>query len=265
MGSLSDIGDEDMKKILCVGLNHFLRPGNDLQGCVPDARSMSALLGGGDMLLDAGTTKKNVMRWLSLALDDAKDGKVDSIALTWSGHGTHYDRPEEADGLGEALVCYDIAEKDGDWDPDTIIKDSELHDLLNQFPASCLVEVWLDTCYSGGMDRVLFPSRSSRFLHNPGNTEGVQRFANSTVTAGLNSNIVMWTASSEAQTSADAYIKSGFHGAFTWYWLQAYQAMPQSSRLELLLATRKGLADNHFEQLPRLKAWNARVQAGVGQ
>lgn len=268
-----------MKGFLAVGINHFLRPGNDLSGCVADEKSMVAVahsLGITDLVYldDAMATKRNAWDALRSLVDLAKVGKLSYLGFSWSGHGTHYARPSEPDGLGEALVCYDIAEKNGEWDRKTIITDQELKDLLNQVPPTCVVEVWLDTCYSGGMDRALTDrifyhkdksiTKADRFLHAPDNPAGNLRVANVTMSQGLNSNIIMWCASSEAQESEDAYIAGGPHGAFTWYWTQAFKANPKASRVELLLKTRAGLKKGGYDQFPRLKCYNAKAQGKVG-
>lgn len=256
-----------MKKMLCIGINHFLHPGNDLSGCVNDAWAMkeiAELLGveSPTVLVDDQVTKLNVMAHLVPAVDEAKIGRLTYLGLAYSAHGTHYPRPEEEDGLGEALCCYDTAEKDGDWNPDTIIKDSELNLLLNQVPLTCTVEVWLDTCYSGGMDRAW--GRTNRYLHNPGNAEKLIRLSDSTVTKGLNKNIIVWQACSEAQTSADAFIEKGWHGAFSYAWIRAFNSNPRDSRVGILLSTRKWLSINKYSQFPRLKCWNAPAQRACG-
>ena len=254
-----------MKQFLAVGLNHFQVPGNDLQECVADAVDMQALgikMGAGNTILrDGQATKSGALICLGVLVNQAKAGNLSYLGFSWSGHGTHYSRPEEPDGLGEALVCYDIAEKDGEWNPATIIKDTELRDLLNQVPATCTAEVWLDTCFSGGMDRA-FGKGKNRFLHNPDNPDKALRVANMNMSQGLNSNIIMWCACSEAQESADAPDLG--NGAFTYYWLKAFKDNPQASRVELLLATRDGLKANGYDQFPRLKCWNAAGQKAVG-
>ena len=257
-----------MKKALCVGINHFKRPGNDLAGCVPDAKEMQLILKVDEAIvcLDSQATKFNAMSMLKDLVAQAKSGQLSYLAFSWSGHGTHYPRPEEPDGLGEALVCYDLDEVDGEWNPAGLIKDTELRDLLNRVPLSCTVEVWLDTCYSGGMNRVFGAPgvKHDRFIHNPNNPGSNRRIANSTISQGLNSNIIMWTASSEAQEAADARIAGGAHGAFTYYWCEAFRKNSKVSRVETLLSTRKALAANRFDQFPRLKCWNGPAQKRVG-
>lgn len=264
-----------MKNALCVGINHFKRPGNDLAGCVPDAEEMGAVFANlgatPTVITNASVIRQRVLAELDAMSLQARIGKLAYFAFAWSGHGTHYAQSLEDDGLGEALICYDCDVIGDEWNPDTIIKDTELRNILNQFPPSCTVEVWLDTCYSGGMDRVLSPHKpfpaiisEGRFLHNPGNPTGHLRVANSTISQGLNSNIIMWCASSEPQESADAYIAGGAHGAFTFFWCEAFKKNPKASRVELLLATRKALSANGYDQFPRLKCWNGPAQMMVG-
>lgn len=254
-----------MKKALCIGLNQFLCPGNDLAGCVPDAVSMKDLLGSLgyeiQLLIDSQATRGRAWDYLSKLIQEAKSGSLSRLAVTWSGHGTHYNCPDEPDGLGEALVCYDTVPVGDDWDMTTLIMDRDLRGLLNQVPESCLVEIWLDTCYSGGMDRAF---SKNRFIHNPGNKARAMRLANTTMPQGLNRNIVMWCACSEGQTAADAFIRGNPHGAFTYYWLKAYRHNTKADRVRLLLDTRAGLRSGYYDQFPRLKCWDVPAHRLVG-
>lgn len=263
-----------MKEFIPVGINHFAIHGNDLSGCVPDANTMESIGEGlgtikTSPILDLKAVKKAFFDRGNISLANALAGKLTYLGISWSGHGTHYNRPEESDGLGEALCCANIAQLGDDWDPATIIKDTELRDFLNKFPMTCLVELWLDTCFSGGMDRALSVAntRSNRFLHNPGNFDKLMRVAspNATMNVGLNSNIIMWCASSEAQESADAFIGGGAHGAFTWYWVNRFKANPKATRTQILVDTRKGLSAAGYDQMPRLKCWPVPAQRQVGK
>jgi metacaspase-1 len=254
-----------MQKFLAVGLNHYLRAGNDLNECVADAHDMGAFFArlhgvSPETLLNLDATKANALRILKQYVQEALEGKLSYIGFSWSGHGTHYSRPEEEDGLGEALVCYDIAEKNGEWDPATIIKDEELRSILNMTPPTCIVEGWLDTCYSGGMDRGFRVARN-RFMHAPDNTHRSLRISNSTITLGLNPNIILWCAASEGQEAADSPELG--NGAFTFAWLNAFRQDPYATRTEILLATRRLIA-GEYEQTPRLKCWNKQAQRSAG-
>ena len=148
------------KRAICVGINKFVNyPQFTLNGCVNDAKDMAALckslLGFKasevTVLSDAQATKAAIMARLKAAVDDAKAGKLSYIVFSWSSHGTQMtdSSGDEPDGMDEAFVPHDIAEKNGDWDPAHIITDDEFHDLFQQLPESVLLEVYLDTCHSG--------------------------------------------------------------------------------------------------------------------
>jgi len=257
-----------MNKALVVGINHFLNyPEYILSGCVPDGRQMAEVyswLGCSVVeLYDDQALDYIVLNRIQEIYQEIILASSYYVGLWFSSHGTHYPEPREPDGLGEALVCNNIMEKDGDW-VSGFIKDKTFRFLLNRFPPQGIVEIGFDTCYSGGMDRIIKPRVKDRFMHNPGNKESQLRIANTTMNMGLNPNIIMWCASSEAETSSDAYIENSAHGAFTYYWVKALKENPKASRVEILLKTRKYLADNKFKQTPRLKCWNAKAQGMVG-
>jgi hypothetical protein len=148
------------KKALFVGINKFANYSQfTLNGCVNDAKDMAAmykdLLGfkASEMstLTDAQATKAAIMTKLKAMVADAKAGKLNYLVFSLSSHGTQMNDTsgDEPDGKDEAFVPYDIAEKNGGWDPAHIISDDELHDLFLQLPPTVLLEVYLDTCHSG--------------------------------------------------------------------------------------------------------------------
>ncbi|HQC80495.1 MAG TPA: caspase family protein, partial [Accumulibacter sp.] len=148
------------KKALFVGINKFANYAQfTLNGCVNDAKDMSALykdLFGFkateiSVLTDAQATKANIIAGLTQMVADAKAGKLNYLVFSLSSHGTQMNDTsgDEPDGMDEAFVPHDIAEKGGAWDPAHIICDDELHDLFVQLPANVLLEVYLDTCHSG--------------------------------------------------------------------------------------------------------------------
>lgn len=255
---------------LCVGINKFAdSPQNNLNGCVNDARMMEQIFnhfsGTPSMLTDSYATKNNIIDILRIERDQSRIDKLHWVGFSFSSHGTTYPDLSEEDGLGEALVCADVRiGANGEWDPDTIITDKELNTLLWTFPKETTVEIFLDTCFSGGMDRMASASLQDRFLPAPGKSMAPQ-FPSSRITVGLPPWVVMWCASSEAQTSADAYIKSDWHGAFTYSWQKVYQGNPKERRVGLLIESRQWLARNFYEQLPRLKCWNKPAQNRVGK
>jgi hypothetical protein len=252
-----------MIDFLCIGINKFALPGNGLQECVADAQTMHDVglaLGAHaiDHLWDSQATKANAIARLTQLIERAKSGLINYAGFSWSGHGT--DDAIGDDGLQEALICADIAVKNGRWDPHTIITAKEFQDLLNQVPETCRVEVWLDVCFSFGLTRKL--CQTPKAIHGPDNVDGRMRMANSQMHHKLNSNIVVWCACSQAQESADA--PNLGNGAGTYSWVKAWKENPQASRIDVIVAQRALIKSLGFDQVPRLSAWNAAAQGVVG-
>lgn len=260
-------------KALCVGINKFKNyPNATLQGCVNDANDMADVLkkflgfNAADIktLTDADATKKNIMDHLKLLVSDAKAGKLDYIVFSMSSHGTQVpdlsgDEPDNAD---EAFCTHDLAELNGRWDPNHIILDDELHDLLITLPQNVLVEVFLDTCHSGtGLKAVdLLPDRKPRFLPPP----SLEEFAKveGRVSRGLHRALlesgsihhILWAACRSNQTSADANIGGSWHGAFTYFFVQELRACNNTlSRSKLIQKVRTDLAKGKYDQTPQLE------------
>ena len=252
-----------MKSFLSIGLNRFEMPGNDLSCCVMDALDMQhvgvSMGAAARILKDGQATKAVAMSELTALVEQAKAGKLTYLGVSWSGHGTNYTAPDG--GLAQAIVCYDTVSAGDDWNLDTIITETEFRDLVNQVPPSCTVEVWADLCFSQGLARHFGTNRS---LHNPGNTQGIQRMADpdKRIHAGLNPNVIMWAACSADETAADA--PALHNGAFTHAWLQAYMDDRKSSRLEVLLRCKAIIRAERFSQTPHLNAYNVKVQLPVG-
>ena len=131
------------KKALFVGINKFASyPQFTLNGCVNDANDMAKLykdlLGFKAseivILTDAKATKTAIMAALKSMVADAKAGVFSYLVFGLSSHGTQMNDTsgDEPDGMDEAFVPHDIAEKKGHWDPAHIIGDDELHDLFTQ-------------------------------------------------------------------------------------------------------------------------------------
>jgi metacaspase-1 len=263
------------KRAICVGINRFKRyPQFELRGCVNDARDMAAhcrkKLGFKasevTLLTDARATKAAIVGALKSAIAAAKKGRLSKIVFTWSSHGTQTPdlSGDEPDGMDEAFVPYDIAEKNGDWDPKRIITDDELHDLFQQLPDGVALEVFLDTCHSGtglrGAEfslhapRVKFvapPSRQGTVAQPAVRGFMLQRAARKAEKPATHQ--ILWTGCKASQTSADAYFDGRYSGAFTYCWLKAVaDAGPNASRSAVLTRMRAMLKGN-FSQVPQLE------------
>ena len=272
------------KKALCVGINNFKNfPSAALQGCVNDANDMSSLLqkllgfqaGDISVLTDAQATKANIISNLKAMVDGAKAGKYTYLVFSLSSHGTQVpdlsgDEPDRAD---EAFCPHDLAQAGNQWDPNHVILDDELRDLFIQLPSNVLLEVYLDTCHSGtglkGIDMLL--DRTPRYLPPP-SLEAFEQVENKRsrglrhgfLEKGIVHNI-LWAACRADQTSADANISGGWHGAFTYYFCkEMYDCKNTLSRAMLLSKVRADLAKGKYSQIPQLETEATNRQLKIG-
>ncbi len=272
------------KKALCVGINKFKNyPAATLQGCVNDANDMSALFqkllgfqaGDISVLTDAQATKANIISNLKAMVDGAKAGKYTYLVFSLSSHGTQVpdlsgDEPDRAD---EAFCPHDLAQAGNQWDPNHVILDDELRDLFIQLPSNVLLEVYLDTCHSGtglkGIDMLL--DRTPRYLPPP-SLEAFEQVENKRsrglrhgfLEKGIVHNI-LWAACRADQTSADANISGGWHGAFTYYFCkEMYDCKNALSRAMLLSKVRADLAKGKYSQIPQLETEATNRQLKIG-
>ena len=270
------------RRALCVGINKFKNyPQAALQGCVNDANDMEALLkrwlgfAAGDIvkLTDARATRANIMKNLKEMVDGAKKGKYSYLVFSLSSHGTQVpdtsgDEPDRAD---EAVCPYDLASAGSFWDPKYIIIDDELNDLFVQLPANVLLEAYLDTCHSGTGIRAfdLLPDRKPRWMPPP-SLEAFKmvdgRRSRGLYKSFLEKGIVhhiLWAGCRADQTSADAHIDGGWHGAFTYYFCKVMnETKNKLARKEVLNRVRKALAPR-YDQIPQLECEATKRKAPV--
>lgn len=272
------------RKALCAGINLFRNyPSATLQGCVNDAHDMSALLqkllgfqsGDITVLTDAKATKANIMKNLREMVDGAKIGKYAYLVFSLSSHGTQVpdlsgDEPDRAD---EAFCPYDLAQSGNQWDKNHIIVDDELRDLFVQVPDNVLLEVYLDTCHSGtGLKAIdMLLDRRPRYLPPP-SLEAFKDVENKRP-RGLRHGLhekgvtqqILWAACRSDQTSADANIAGGWHGAFTYFFCKEMYACNNTlSRKELLARIRADLTAGHYSQTPQLEVDAIRLAKAIG-
>jgi hypothetical protein len=299
------------RKAICVGINKFANyPQFTLQGCVNDAKDMVALCKGllgfkaAEIvaLTDASATKANIMAQLKAAVADAKAGKISYLLFSLSSHGTQMadTSGDEPDGMDEAFVPYDIAQKGSMWDPAHIISDDELHDLFQQVPAGVLLEVYLDTCHSGtglrGAEFGLHAPRARYVAPPAGELQGaikqkkVRGFTlhreaapasvkttakaaaktsskTSEKTRALDANPaanqILWGGCKANQTSADAYFNGRYNGAFTYYFLQVMNATKNTLSRKAVVAKMRTAMAGKFAQTPQLEGNASNRQTAV--
>lgn len=274
------------RKAICVGINKFANyPQFALKGCVNDAKDMASLckslLGFKasqvTVLTDAQATKANIMAQLKAAVAAAKAGKIQYLLFSLSSHGTQMaDKGgDEPDGMDEAFVPYDIAQKGKMWDPARIISDDEFHDLFQQLPESVLLEVYLDTCHSGtGLRGAEFSLNAPRprFVAPPaGELQGpvkqhvvrgfaIDRVAPKTTAKAAAKDIasarhhILWTGCKSNQTSADAHFNGRYSGAFTYHFVKTMLATQNKLSRKAVVDKIRAELKGKFTQVPQLES-----------
>ncbi len=229
-----------VKKVLCIGINDYPYDGNDLNGCVNDANAWAKLLTQHydfpvtdvKLLLDNEATKANIMAGLKNLLAGAHSGDV--LVFTNSSHGTYVaDTSGDEAKYDEAICPYDIK--------DNLIVDDELRELFADLPKGVHFTVISDSCFSGTVTKAvvgeIFPSmktpddRRLRFL-SPALRGGIvldrpwkkqkkeygkkrEMYPESTMKE------ILLSGCSDREYSYDALINGTYHGAMTYFALQA--------------------------------------------
>lgn len=275
-----------MKRAFLVGINKY-PDGNSLNGCVNDVLLMYKVLSEKfdfkteniDIITDEKCTKKNILAGLKKLTLNVSQG--DTLFFHYSGHGsqvvsTDWTKGSEADGRDEILCPYDL-----NWDDP--LRDNDLNSIFGKLKGVTIV-VALDSCHSGtglsnhfkvkklGISEVrskFLPPPISNILLNPKITldnnlkyvfpepidsvlqTQLKRFIVSTSGQG---DAILLSGCKENQTSADAYIGSRYHGAFTY---SLFQALAKSefniSYKKLIIEINKITKKSGFEQIPQLE------------
>ncbi len=257
-------------KALLVGVNKYRMPGADLQGCVNDVTNIRDILlkyfgfkvKEIRVLVDERATKKGLLSRLEWLVKGSKAG--DRLIFQFSGHGSQIrDREgdELKDHLDEILCPHDM-----DWDG-TYIVDDDLKAVFADLPKGANLEVLLDCCHSGtgtreAMAMACLPADRAvkpRFLAPPMDILCRQldeedlpetRLLRSTNPTTH----VLFSGCRDNQTSADAYIKGTYNGAFTYYFCKHLRdAQGSLSRSELLKRLRASLKYEGYDQMPQLE------------
>lgn len=208
------------KKALCVGINDYPFVGNDLKGCVNDARDWASLLidhydfaqSDVKVILDKQATKSNMVNALKELLAGAKEGDV--LVFSNSSHGS-YEISKDSDEKYDELLCpYDIDSNQ--------IFDDELRQFFRNLPIGVRMTVILDNCFSGSGTRVPLLQLIPRFL--PPSVRGKPELQNP-FTAKPNQKVdpsqesmseILLSGCRDNEFSYDGNFGGSFHGALTY-------------------------------------------------
>lgn len=250
------------KKALCIGINDYPYDGNDLNGCVNDAKAWADLLiskfefphSDVRLILDSNATKANIMNALKDLLAGAKSGDV--LVYTNSSHGTYLaDTSGDEDMYDEAMCPYDCEEN--------LIVDDDLRTLFTEIPRGVRLSVISDSCFSGTVTRAVSgiktpDDRRTRFLNpsvigrnvlmNIHKTKPKSKYKES------NMKEVLLSGCNDKEYSYDARIEGKYHGAMTYFALKAIEDSKYNiSFKKLHKKLFKLLEKAGFEQHPQLE------------
>jgi hypothetical protein len=221
------------KRAFCVGINDYPYDGSDLNGCVNDARAWAAVLTehfdfpSPDVRLvtDGQATKSAMKQGLKALLAKAKKGDV--LVFTNSSHGTYVaERGGDEPTYDEAMCPYDVA--------DDVLLDDELRELFADLPRGVHLTVISDSCFSGTVTRApvgatpddrrvrfLNPAlRGGKVLTNPWKAKPAraEKYPESKMKE------VLLSGCTDKEYSYDARIGGVYHGAMTYYALEAIRS-----------------------------------------
>lgn len=250
------------RRALLVALNDYGDPRNNLPSCVADAQAFRAYLErqgfrGDDVrvLLDGDATVEAMHAELDWLFDGLTED--DRAVLYYSGHG--YQTPID-DVLTEVLVL-----RDG------FLLDDELSSRTQDIPDGVFTAV-LDSCFSGGMDKIVFASASGaadfaapkRWANAPANGKaaaseptGYRRFG-AQKSAGDEAGDpplkgLMLAACSENETASASNARTRGLSAFTFALLEAVEEHGLEATSSTLMASvRSTLSEHGFRQTPTL-------------
>ncbi len=265
------------KRALCVGINDYPYEGNDLNGCVNDAKAWAELLvkkfgfASGDVkiVLDGKATKKNVIAALKDLVAGAKSG--DQLVFTNSSHGSYVADTDGDEPRYDEIICpHDIDAND--------IRDDELREIITGIPDGVGMTVILDNCFSGtatraavgdilpGMRtpddrRVRFLSPALRglpVLENPWKARPKTRikYPESKMKE------VLLSGCSDKEYSYDAFFDGVYHGALSYYALQAIREANYKLTYAQLHARLRHLISD-YPQHPQLEGKSANTKLQI--
>lgn len=256
-----------MRAIL-AGVNHYLDPGDELRGCIPDAQNLWRLL---NFQLDIPEREIVLLKDRQAAAEKAivktlveSAGPGTHLIWSHSSHGTNNPDPAQKDGLQELLCCTDTREKNGLWDLDTVISAQWIGQTIALLHPEARLDIIIDACHAPEGSQLKALGRSygrARFMPRSEVGVPVKPLASRVIQAGIPANVCLWSACAPWQTSADAYIDGAWQGAFTAAFLKAFK--PGRSRSDIIFHARKWLAVHGYRQEPHLYGHGAMVQEAL--
>jgi hypothetical protein len=257
-----------LKKIaVCVGINKYPNPRNNLRGCVPDAKKLRSIFlkwynfDKVILLLDKKATYRNVTEAIKNAMLDLND--YGHFVFTTSSHGTTIpDRSgDEIDKRDEAICLYD-----------RLLVDDKFRSLIDHAPVGMKATIITDCCHSGSITRGAYmrnfssgsgptymkprylPPEDDEFAVSARNIPVRSKmFASSVEEADMRE--VLITGCKSNEYSYDARFGRSYHGALTYNMIQILNHAKRSNLTysEFYKLLRDRLPSANYPQTPQLE------------
>lgn len=231
-----------MNIALCIGINYD----GDLNGCENDANKLKECLGDHmgfkkehvKTLIGPAATHKNIIRELENFAMLTQSGPVDTLFISYSGHGSYQvdHSGDEDDGRDEVLVPYDHKTAG-------MIKDDEIHSILKMVSANTTVVSVFDCCHSGTIFDLPFRYiQGDKSVHEHKQKEPIQ------------ARCIMLSGCSDTQQSGETWADGQVLGALTTAFLIVLQEHQYNITCwNLLRKIRSKLSDAGYGfQVPQL-------------
>jgi hypothetical protein len=168
-----------------------------------------------------------------------------SVTVHVSGHGTYDKSTREADGYSEALYPMDGRP----------IFDYEYLAVLKKFDPRIDIFLILDTCFSGGMARLMMNNSNphpthSKFFRLHDRVPDQQHIIGRSFLRELQPNFTLLSGCGERQTSADFYYNGKYNGALSRFTIDSYKL--GLSKHQLWDKVRNHLPSHQLDQAPEL-------------
>jgi len=252
------------KTALCIGINDYPGTGNDLAGCVNDARDWADALTERffetEIMLDAQATGDAIRDGIRRKLGGAATGDV--VVITYSGHGTWVpdDDGDEPDHRDEALCPFDIFTAGP-------LLDDELYDLFSERERGVRVVLISDSCHSGSVNQLapsLHPDAGRvRFLPpsaflSPDRARVAARMPRIAATGRPRYASLLMSGCQDLEYSYDAHFGDRPNGAFTYVAVDTLRELKsEATYAEWMADIAKRLPSQDYPQTPGLSGSRA--------
>ena len=247
----------ERKKAVCTGLNDYPGTGNDLRGCVNDAKEWSKRLGSvyGYKVISFMDKDLKVLTFtetLGNIIADSRAG--DSIVATYSGHGTNVpdQNGDESDGRDEALCLYD-----------GFLVDDMIREMFKNLHPDASLTFISDSCHSGTVTRAFLTAMEEedhpKPRYMPPEDEGevlsmrASNIKNRLFYPESDMNEILISGCLPTEYSYDARIGGQYRGAMSYYALSVLSQFPTITYENFYKKLRQHLPSSRYPQTPQLE------------